>query len=134
MEKHITSTPGHTPQEPHGGSSSVETVSYSFEGLHDYISNLRILGFIFNKEGKDGLFKHLSETKLETLHAYIEKVKTQNKDLYAKIQRDISSHPDARAEIEALIATVNESTTPEAALDAYQDLQSIFKNKPRSGF
>ncbi len=141
MEKYRPPSSEAKPHEPAGGlqeqnakPSSVETAAYAFEGMHDYISNLRLLSFILQKEGKEGLFKHLSNEKLESLNSYIERVKSQNQDLYTKITRDLISYPDAKNTIEALISTVNESTTPEAAVHAFQDLQSIFKKKPKSSF
>ncbi len=115
-EQKATSPVGHKP----------ETTPRKFEGMHDYLSNIRVLDFEYKKNGIAGLFTYIKDHKLETWDGYVERVRGTNPDLLAKLERDVAAYPEARENIRAYIERINDADNPSDLFYAYQDLKDYF--------
>lgn len=135
MEKGPNNPPGFTPkgissaETQVGHSPHVESNKGRFDGMHDYLSNIRILDFIHGKGGIAGLFKYIHDEghKIETLVEYIKRAHRDNKNLASKLDKDISEHPEIVEDLELRVDRINEAQNEQDLYYAFQDLKDFFK-------
>lgn len=97
-----------------------------FEGVHDYLSQLRLSSFILKRQGPAAFFKQLQQEKLKSFKDYFESTKDNNPNLQTKLQYDLALYPGLLGDLETAIAKVNEAQTEEEAVRAFNELNAEF--------
>ncbi len=124
MEKN---TPNTDPLKSHESFGDKNTTKEGYNGIHDYLSKLRMHGFAYSKGGQEGLWAYIQENKLPSFKEYFNTVSNTNVDLRTKIERDLVLYKGITIKLETLINAINNASSKEEAFTAYENLKEFFK-------